>query len=119
MNTKEYTESCRRTETRNDWDEVKPELAGNVRLVHTLLGLSTEAGEAIDIFKKSLYYKREFDVEHFKSELGDLLWYLAMAADIVGSSLEEVMEINVKKLAKRYPEKFTTDLANHRKEGDI
>lgn len=119
MTPEEFLKECRRTEFRDDWGEITPELANNVRLLYTLIGLSTEAGEALDVFKKCLFYKRPFDTKHLLSELSDVLWYLTMAADIVGYSLEDIMQINVDKLKARYPEKFTTDLANNRKKGDI
>ena len=119
MTPEEYLIECRRTEKRDDWGEITPELANNVRLLYTLIGLATESGEAFDVFKKCLFYKRPFDLKHFASELSDVLWYLTMAADIVGLTLEDLMEINCKKLQARYPEKFTVELANNRKEGDI
>lgn len=119
MTPEEYLIECRRTEKRDDWGEITPELANNVRLLYTLIGLATEAGEALDVFKKCLFYKRPFDVTHFVSELGDCLWYLTMAADIAGFTLEDLMEINCEKLQARYPEKFTIEQANNRKEGDI
>lgn len=119
MTPEEYTKQCRRTEARKDWEDVVGQAADNIRLLHTTMGIATEAGEVLDILKKDIFYNREFDREHFLKELGDVLWYLTMAADIVGSNLETVMDMNVAKLAARYPEKFTTDLANNRKEGDI
>lgn len=119
MDSKTYTEECRRTEARSDWDSVAVKGEDDVRLLHTVMGISTEAGEVLDILKKDIFYNREFDRIHFLKELGDVMWYVAMAADIVDSSLEEVMQMNIDKLRARYPEKFTTELANHRKEGDI
>lgn len=119
MTPEEFVEECRRTEKREDWGEITPELSNNVRLLYTLIGLSTEAGEALDVFKKCLFYKKSFDLEHFASELGDVLWYLTMAADIAGYSLEDLMQINVDKLKKRYPEGFSIDKAVHRKENDL
>lgn len=119
MTPEEFVEECRRTEKREDWGEITPELSNNVRLLYTLIGLSTEVGEALDVFKKCLFYKKPFDLEHFASECGDVLWYLTMAADIAGYSLEDLMQINVNKLKKRYPEGFSIDKAVHRQENDI
>ena len=115
-----YTEECRRTEDR-DWRQVTERMSDpkSIRLFHTVMGLSTEAGEALDILKKNLFYGREFDEVHFIKELGDVLWYLTMATDILGYSLDEVMDINIEKLKKRFPHKFTEQEANNRKEGDI
>ena len=119
MTPEEFTVECRRTERRADWADITPELSHNVRLLYTLIGLTTEAGEALDVLKKCLFYKRKFDLDHFVVELSDVLWCLTMAADIAGYSLEDLMEINVKKLRKRYPNGFTTEDANNRKGDDI
>lgn len=117
METETYVKECRRTEA-----GVTGELNldhDKVRLLHTVLGIATEAGEVVDVLKKEIFYHREFDKEHFLKELGDVLWYVAMAADILGVKLEDVMNMNIAKLRARYPEKFSCELANNRKEGDI
>jgi NTP pyrophosphatase (non-canonical NTP hydrolase) len=73
------------------------------------LGLAGEAGEAADKVKK-LYRDKGFltgaladsDREALLKELGDNLWYLTrIAVKTLGSSLEEVMALNVKKLTDR------------------
>lgn len=90
------------------------------RLVNGMLGLNGEAGEAADMVKKYLYQGHPFDHEHFAKELGDVLWYVAQAASAAGYTLEEVMEMNVAKLAARYPEgHFSCERSVNRKEGDL
>lgn len=42
-------------------------------------------------------------------ELGDVLWYLAHACNVMGWSLAEIASGNVAKLLKRYPNGFTTE----------
>jgi NTP pyrophosphatase (non-canonical NTP hydrolase) len=37
------------------------------------------------------------------------MWYAAVAADVLGVSLGEVMQRNVDKLMKRYPNGFSTE----------
>ena len=71
-------------------------------LLHATMGISGESGELMDAFKKHLIYGKPLDTENIKEELGDLLWYMQVAARAVGSSLEEVMEMNKAKLEKRY-----------------
>ena len=83
-------------------------------LLHAVLGLSGEAGELIDAVKKNLIYGKLLDIENYKEELGDILWYMALAIDSLGSSFEEVMQMNLEKLKKRYPEKYTDELASTR-----
>ena len=83
------------------------------------LGLTGEAGECADIIKKHLHHGHELDVEHLKKELGDVLWYVAVGCEILGTTMEEVMQMNIDKLKARYPEGFDSEKSKHRKEGDI
>lgn len=89
------------------------------RLINGLMGLNGEAGEAIDILKKHLFQGHELDCEHLAKELGDVAWYLAVTADALGYTLEEILTMNVEKLRARYPDGFDSDKSLHRKEGDV
>lgn len=44
---------------------------------HMRLGIFTEFGEIVDIFKRKFAYGKEVDVDHLSEEIGDLFWYLA------------------------------------------
>lgn len=83
------------------------------------LGLSGEVGEFNDLIKKWLFNHSEIDQEHVKKEIGDILWYIACICDSFNWDLEEIMQMNLDKLKKRYPNGFTVKAANNRKEGDI
>lgn len=83
------------------------------------LGLSGEVGEFNDTMKKVVFHEAEFDEEHLKKELGDICWYVAMMCESFGWSLDEILEMNVNKLKKRYPEGFDVYRANHREENDV
>lgn len=50
----------------------------SLRILHGLMGLNGEAGEAIDIFKKHLFQGHALDREHLAKELGDVIWYLTL-----------------------------------------
>lgn len=76
-------------------------------LLHATLGISGEAGELLDAVKKSFIYNKELDEVNAKEELGDLLWYIALACRSLDVSFEEIMQMNIDKLTKRYPEKYT------------
>lgn len=89
------------------------------RLINGLMGLNGEAGEAIDILKKHLFQGHDLDRVHLAKELGDVAWYLAVTADALGYSLEEILEMNVAKLRERYPDGFDSDRSVYRKPGDI
>ncbi len=78
------------------------------KLCTAALGLAGEAGECSEIVKKHLFHGKELSIEHFKSELGDCLWYIAFAATILNLDLQDILDANVKKLKDRYPmRKFT------------
>lgn len=83
------------------------------------LGLSGEIGEFNDIAKKIIFHEAEFDEEHLKKELGDILWYAAMMCESFGWYLDDIMQMNIDKLRKRYPDGFDVERANHREDGDI
>src|SRR5687767_705976 len=78
-----------------------------VRLLHAGMGLCTEAGEFLDMLKKHILYGKPLDEVNLKEELGDKLWYTALALDELKTTFEEVMDVNIAKLRARYPNKFT------------
>ncbi len=88
-------------------------------LINSVMGLCGESGEAIDIVKKWLMQGHELDKDHLIRELGDVAWYLAEAATALDVSLDEVFQINLDKLHKRFPHGFDTSDSVHRKSGDI
>lgn len=59
------------------------------------------------------------DREHMALELGDVAWYLALAADALGYDLETILRMNIEKLQKRYPNGFEKGRSISREEGDI
>lgn len=87
-------------------------------LMHSTLGLASEAGEVAGIFQKR-YQGHEFNPEHLMKELGDCLWMIAEACTAMGWTMEEVMEANIEKLKARYPDGFEAERSLHRAEGDI
>lgn len=48
-----------------------------------------------------------------------MLYYLALIAEALGTTLENVAITNNRKLWERYPNGFEADRSLHRKEGDI
>lgn len=83
-------------------------------LLHASMGLVTEAGEFQDMLKKHLYYGRELDTVNLREEIGDLLWYCAIALNALDTDFQAVMQTNIDKLKARYPEKFTEEKAENR-----
>ena len=85
-------------------------------LANGALGLSGESGECADIVKKHLFQGHELDAEKLANELGDVAWYLALASYAIGYNLEKVLQMNVDKLRKRYPDGFSAERSIHREE---
>ena len=75
-------------------------------LINGVMGLCGESGEAIDIVKKWLAQGHDLDREKLARELGDIAWYLAETAYALEIPLEEILQANIDKLKKRYPEGF-------------
>ena len=101
------------------------ELGGDVaiqRLLTAAVGISAEGGEFMEIVKKMIFQGKpanEDNLEHLKIELGDVLWYVAQACMALNISFEEVADMNIDKLSKRYPEgHFAEYYSENRKAGD-
>ena len=96
-----------------------PNLSEKDMLLNGVMGLCGEAGEVIDLVKKHLAQGHALDKEHLAKELGDVAWYLALTASAIGYSLEDVFQMNIDKLKKRYPEGFAAQKSIARSEKDI
>jgi len=112
---KNYIEKAIKTESK-DFEKISNRLQDEsmIRLLHSGMGLATESAEFLDALKKAIYYGKELDKVNLAEEMGDILWYCAIALDELGVSFEEVMEKNIAKLEARYPEKFTEEKAENR-----
>lgn len=55
-----------------------------MRLQHSRMGIITELGELIDIYKKATYYGKEIKTPHVIEELGDLFWYVGLGFNVLG-----------------------------------
>ncbi len=97
---------------------LNPELSKKDVLINGVMGLCGEAGEAIDIVKKWLAQGHELDKAHLIKELGDIAWYLAETATALDVDLETVLQMNLDKLKKRYPEGFAAERSLARPSGD-
>lgn len=98
----DYQRMAMRTASGMDYSGV----SGNGLLLNGLMGLNGESGECIDIMKKHMFQGHELDRKHLMEELGDCAWYLAVSCEALGVTLEEVLQKNIDKLNKRYPEGF-------------
>ena len=94
-----YSIAARRT--------VNPALDDRDRLLDAAAGMAEEAGEVLGLVRKRVFQDREVSHETLIEELGDVLWCLAMTADCLGITLNEVASANVEKLEQRHPEGFS------------
>lgn len=95
---------------------LNPELDKKDVLINGVMGLCGESGEVIDLVKKHLAQGHELDKEKLAKELGDVAWYLAETATAIGYSLEDIFQMNIDKLKKRYPEGFSVEKSVNREE---
>lgn len=91
-------------------DKFHPDLVAP-QLLHASMGMVTEAGEFQDALKRALFYGKPLDPVNLVEELGDVAWYIAIACNHLGVGLEETFGINIAKLKKRFPDKFTQHAA--------
>jgi len=87
-------------------------------LLNACLGLSGETGELLDMVKKWVFHEKPLDTEHLKKELGDCMWYVALFCEAMNWDLDEILQMNVDKLKKRFPYGFDPERSLHREAGD-
>ena len=93
------------------------------RLLTAAVGMSAEGGEFMEIVKKMIFQGKPYNeenVRHLKIELGDILWYVAQACMALDISLDEITDMNIDKLSKRFPDgHFSEYYSENRQEGDL
>jgi len=93
------------------------------RLLTGAVGLSAEAGELMEIVKKLIFQGKPVNEEtifHMKREMGDVMWYVMQVLMALDTPIEEIVQMNVEKLQKRYPGgSFDAFYSENRKEGDL
>lgn len=113
METKKYIELSDRTCKHIGEDGYLVD-AKKYDLLHATLGIAGEAGEIVDAVKKHVIYDKPLDIVNIREEIGDVMWYIALMCRTLDMSLEDLFQENIDKLAKRYPEKYTDELASAR-----
>ena len=93
------------------------------QLLTAALGLTAESGEFSEVVKKIILQGKPYNednVFHMKRELGDICWDIAQACMALDTTFDEIIEMNVDKLKKRYPGgEFNVHQSENRKEGDL
>lgn len=85
-------------------------------LINGVMGLNGEAGECIDLVKKALFQGHILNREKLIDELSDVMWYVAITAHGINVTLDEIMQHNIDKLLKRYPNGFEAKRSVNREE---
>ena len=109
MDLNEYQNLAKRTRAlyQEGPDAVAPS-AGDKAITIMALGLTGESGELADHVKKYIGHGHPFDRDYVAKELGDILWYVANLADVLGIPLDDIGTANIEKLIARYPDGFST-----------
>ena len=85
--------------------------------------MCAESGEFTEIVKKIVFQGKPVNADnlyHMKRELGDIMWYVAQACMTLDTTIDEIIEMNVEKLEKRYPGgSFDVHHSENRAEGDL
>ena len=93
------------------------------RLLTGAVGINSEGGEIMEIVKKLIFQGKKWEDEtvfHLKRELGDVMWYVMQCLIALDVSIDEIVDINVDKLEKRYPGgEFDPYYSENRQEGDL
>ena len=85
-----------------------------VDAIHMILGITGEAGELVDAYKKWAVYGKDLDRENVLEEIGDLLFYIEGLMQNVGVTEKEVKLRNQAKLNTRYKEGYSDKAAQER-----
>ena len=70
------------------------------------LGIAGEAGDVASCIKKTFAHDND-QKDGIRENIGDTLWYAVMICNFFGWSFNDILEENVEKLTKRYPNGFT------------
>ena len=110
MDFKDYQEHSKRT-----WSKLNDNLReGLADELHMVMGVSTEANELLDAYKKHFAYGKELDVVNVGEEIADIMWYISNLSRMLNIDFDDILQKNIDKLKARYPEKFTQENAINR-----
>ena len=75
--------------------------------LHSAIGCAEEAGEILGLFKKETFYGKPIDKDELIEELGDLFHYMSRLMYNYELSLTDIIQANVNKLGKRFPNGYS------------
>lgn len=68
---------------------------------YAALGLAGETGEVVEMVKKAIRTLTPMDKARVALELGDVCWYVARMAQVLGFTFEDVLALSNTKLRRR------------------
>ena len=90
------------------------ELTKEQQISNTVFGANGELGEVTDILKKYLYQGHRINKQHLAEEIGDTLFYIVNLCTLFNLDIEDILQGNVDKLRKRFPNGFEVDRSINR-----
>ena len=90
------------------------ELSKEQQVSNMIFGSNGELGEVTDILKKHLYQGHRIDKQHLAEEIGDTLFYIVNLCTIYNLDVEDILQANVDKLKKRFPNGFESNRSINR-----
>ncbi len=99
MTLKEYQELCKRTAKKFESPEKEIMTWG--------LGIAGEAGDVAGCIKKTFAHDND-QTQGIIENIGDTLWYAAMICNFFSWDMDKILNENIEKLNKRFPDGFTT-----------
>lgn len=82
---------------------------------HALYGLCSEVGEIHGLFQKR-YQGHDYKTDDLRKEIGDVAWMIAELCTANGWNMEGVLQENIDKLKRRYPDGFSAERSLNRTE---
>lgn len=99
-------------------DQAPPMDDNQIMALWNAIGLIGEAGELALLVRDVIAANARFDRERIADEAGDNLWYLAALCTKLGIPMSEVMEQNIAKLKRRFPDGWDVERSINRADGD-
>jgi NTP pyrophosphatase (non-canonical NTP hydrolase) len=96
---REYQDLCRRSAKRFETPEKEILTWG--------LGITGEAGDVASCIKKTFAHDND-QRAGIRENIGDAMWYAAMICNFFDWDMQDVLDENIEKLRKRFPQGFTT-----------
>lgn len=90
------------------------ELTKEQQISNMVFGANGELGEVTDILKKYLYQGHRINKQHLAEEIGDTLFYIVNLCTLFSLDIEDILQGNVDKLRKRFPNGFEVDRSINR-----